>query len=128
MRCGEKARAGDLRGVRVLVVEDTPAVASALQVLMEETGMIVLGPVATSDAAKELLAERPQLAVVDMHLGRATSYGLVEQLRARGVPVLAISGSAELPARSGGVVTLQKPFGGQELLAALSQLAPSEHC
>jgi DNA-binding response OmpR family regulator len=125
MSCGDKTGVRDLRGMRVLVAEDSPAVAGALQILLQEFGMLVIGPVATIHGAEELLAERPQLAVVDMHLGSATGYGLVVQLRALDVPVLAISGSAELPAQSRGVVTLQKPFSGQELLAALSQLARS---
>ena len=36
-----------LRGVRVLLVEDSWQVADALSLLLEKTGMIVAGPVAT---------------------------------------------------------------------------------
>ena len=57
-----------LRGVRVLVVEDTPAVADALQYLLEEVGMVVVGPASTPGAAEQLFAEHPQVALVDMHL------------------------------------------------------------
>ena len=93
-----------LRGVRVLVVEDMSAVADALQYLLEDNGMVVVGPASTPGAAEQLFSEHPQLALVDM---------------------LAMSGSAELLARSSKVATLQKPFSGQELLRAVHQLVPA---
>ena len=37
-----------LRGLSMLVVDDTPAVANALQALLEELGVAVVGPVANT--------------------------------------------------------------------------------
>jgi CheY-like chemotaxis protein len=109
--------------LRVLVVEDAPAVTNALQGFLEDFGMFVVGPVSTPDAAERLLTEQPpDLALVDMHLGGHTGYALIERLRQVKVPVVAISGSAELPAEGPSVATLQKPFSGRELLTALCQL------
>jgi DNA-binding response OmpR family regulator len=113
-----------LRGLRILIVEDAPAVADALQYLLEDIGMVVVGPASTPHAAEQLLSEQPQLAVVDMQLGDHTGDALIKRLRAIKVPVLAMSGSVELLARSGKVATLQKPFSGQELLEAVLQLVP----
>ena len=114
------ANADDLRGLRILVVEDAPAVVNALQTFLEDFGMVVVGPVSTPDAAVQLLAEHPpDLALVDMHLDAHTGYAVVERMRQVKVPVVAMSGSVELPAEGPCVATLQKPFSGQELLATL---------
>jgi DNA-binding response OmpR family regulator len=111
-----------LRGLRVLVVEDTASVANALQYLLEEVGMVVVGPVSTVDAAERLLRDRPQLALVDMHLEGQSGHAFVGRLRDLDVPVIAISGSAELLAGSPSVARLQKPFSGRELLKTVHQL------
>jgi DNA-binding response OmpR family regulator len=59
-----------LAGKRVLVVEDTWAVAQALRSLLEEIGLVVSGPSATIADAERLVSEQvPQLAVVDLRLG-----------------------------------------------------------
>jgi CheY-like chemotaxis protein len=110
-------------GLRVLVVEDTAAVAYALQYLLEEVGMVVVGPASTVDAAERLLVDKPHLALVDMHLDEDQSgHAFVCRLRDLDVPVIAISGSAELLAKSPNVARLQKPFSGRELLEAIHRL------
>jgi DNA-binding response OmpR family regulator len=115
-----------LRGLRVLVVEDTASVADALRYLLEEVGMVVVGPVSTVDAAERLLRDRPQLALVDMHLEGQSGHTFVNRLRDLDVPVIAISGSAELLAGSAGVARLQKPFSGRELLETVHKLVTGE--
>jgi DNA-binding response OmpR family regulator len=115
-----EAEASTLRGLRVIVVEDSYAVARALQCLLEEIGMVVMGPVATSTDAQRLLVERsPDLAIVDIHLKGETSFNLIDRLHRAGVPVLAMSGSAAHSTVSSASVVLQKPFSGSDLLAAL---------
>ena len=112
-----------LRGLRVLVVEDAPSVAKALRNMLEDFGVVVVGPVSTPDAALQLLTGfSPDLALVDMHLDGFTGYALVERMRRLGVPVLAVSGSAEFPREGPKVATLQKPFSGQALLTIICQL------
>jgi CheY-like chemotaxis protein len=112
-----------LQGMRVLIVEDAPAVGKALQSLLEDFGMVVVGPVATPGAAERVLAEQsPDLALVDMHLSGHTGYALADRMRRAGMPLVVISGSAELPAEEPCLATLQKPFSGQELLRALHQV------
>jgi DNA-binding response OmpR family regulator len=109
-----------LRGLRVLIVEDTPAVAGALRYLLEDLGLVVVGPAATLSAAEDLLAVRPHAAVVDMHLQGETGFAFVQRLRAINVPVLAISGS--VLASNPSFATLQKPFSGDQFLAAVCRL------
>jgi CheY-like chemotaxis protein len=111
----------DLKGVRVLVVEDHWQVANALKSFLEVKGMKVSGPVATTADARRLATEeKPDLAVVDIHLKLETAYVLIHQLDDQGVRVVVLTGYAMLPALATKVVAvLQKPFNGPELLGAL---------
>ena len=111
----------DLRGVRVLVVEDHWQVANALKSFLEAEGMMVSGPVATTADARRLATEqKPDLAVVDIHLKLETAYVLIHQLDDLGVRVVVLSGYAVLPELTKKVVAvLQKPFNAPELLGAL---------
>jgi DNA-binding NtrC family response regulator len=110
-----------LKGVHVLVVEDSWHVAKALKSALEQVGMDVSGPAASIAEARHLIAERmPSVAVVDVNLKREMAYGLIDELHHHGVPVVVVSGYA-VPSISADKVAaiLQKPFGGPELLTAL---------
>ena len=117
----DKPSRADLRGVRVLVVEDHWHVANALRSFLETEGMKVGGPVATTADARRLATEqKPDLAVVDIHLKLETAYVLIHQLDDLGVRVVVLSGYAVLPELTKKVVAvLQKPFNAPELLGAL---------
>jgi DNA-binding response OmpR family regulator len=117
----ETAKPGDLRGVRVLVVEDQWHVANALRSLLEVEGMEVSGPAGkTADAHRLADEHKPELAVVDVNLKGEMAYSLIDDLHDRGVRVVVISGYAVLPRLSAKVAAvLQKPFNGPELLASL---------
>jgi len=83
--------------------------------------MKVGGPVATTADARRLATEqKPDLAVVDIHLKLETAYVLIHQLDDLGVRVVVLSGYAVLPELTKKVVAvLQKPFNPPELLGAL---------
>ena len=117
---GRPSRA-DFRGVRVLVVEDHWHVANALKSFLEAEGMEVSGPAATTADAQRLAREqKPDLAIVDIHLRLETAYVLIDQLDDQGVRVVVLSGYSVLAALTTKVVAvLQKPFNGPELLGAL---------
>jgi len=117
---GEPPRA-DLKGVRVLVVEDQWYVANALKSLLEADGAQVSGPVSTTTNALRLAAEqKPDLAVVDINLKGETAYGLIDHLIDQGARVVVVTGYAVLPELTKKVVAvLPKPFNGPRLLAAL---------
>jgi CheY-like chemotaxis protein len=117
--------AAELRGLRVLVVEDSWHVAYALKSLLEELGMVVAGPAATlSDAERLLEALEPEVAIVDINLKGEMAYGLIDRLNGRGVRIVVISGYA-VPQIAQGKVSaiLQKPFSAKSLLAILRQAA-----
>jgi DNA-binding response OmpR family regulator len=113
-----------LQGVRVLVVEDTWHVAKALKSALEQVGMDVSGPAATTAEARRLMAERmPRVAVVDVNLKREMACSLIEELHDQGVSVVVVSGYAVPPVSADKVAAiLQKPFSGSELLAALDRV------
>jgi DNA-binding response OmpR family regulator len=110
------------KGLRILVVEDASVVADSIQSLLQETGMVVIGPVSTSAAAKQMMMDSPDVALVDVLLADDTGYGLVEQLRGDGVPVVMMSGLAQYADPGPNFAILQKPFSGEELLRALRQV------
>ena len=110
-----------LRGVSVLVVEDAWHVAKAMKGVLEQLGMNVLGPAATTLEARRLLAtQRPRAAVVDVNLRGEMAWDLIDDLREQGIDVVVMSGYA-LPDTSRGrpLTHLQKPFDATELMAAL---------
>ena len=115
-----KGEASALHGLRILIVEDSYVVARAIQCLLEEMGMAVVGPVATTIDAERLLIERsPELAIVDIHLKGEESFNLIDRLHEAGIPVLAMSGLATHTRLANAATLLQKPFSGSDLLAAL---------
>jgi DNA-binding response OmpR family regulator len=110
-----------LKGVTILVVEDAWHVAKAMKGMLEQLGMNVLGPAATTAEARRLLAtQKPLAALVDVNLRGEMAWGLIDDLREQRVEVVVMSGYALPDASRGRTVTyLQKPFDATELLAAL---------
>ena len=87
----------DLRGLEILLVEDSWVVGKAMKDLLELLGAVVVGPAATTAEAERLLSEHaPDVALVDFHLrGGELSYSLIARLHEQGVPVILVSGSSE---------------------------------
>jgi DNA-binding NtrC family response regulator len=112
----------DLSGQRILVVEDSWHLGTALKSLLRSVGAEVIGPVATSADAERLIAEQvPDVAIVDYSLrGGELASDLIDKLNELAVRVVLISGYATLPVPPEKVVAvLQKPMVEEELLAAL---------
>src|SRR5262245_54190869 len=123
-RDAANSEASGLKGLRVLVVEDTWHVAKALKTALEGMGLVVAGPAANAADAQRLLVEHePHLAVVDINLKGEMAYGLIDRMHERGVRVVVVSGYAVLPtATRNAAAILQKPFSGAELQATLRQV------
>jgi CheY-like chemotaxis protein len=110
-----------LRGLSILVVEDVWQVAKAMQRVLEQLDVIVLGPTATAMEARRLVAaQRPRAAIVDVNLKGEMAWDLIDELCEQGIHVVVISGYAQpLVQRSRPIAYLQKPFAESELMAAL---------
>lgn len=111
-----------LRGMRVLVVEDSWHVGVALKRLLQACGADVSGPVATVADAERLLSEdAPDIALVDFNLrGGELANGLMARLNDRGVPTIVVSGYAAPPvAVEKAAAILPKPISEERLLESM---------
>lgn len=113
-----------LKGVRILLVEDSWHVARALEAILDNIGMIVSGPAASiAEAEKILQTEHPDVAVVDINLQGEMAYGLVAHLHERDVPVIVVSGYEVLPSIQQTVAAvLTKPIRAESLLTELRRV------
>jgi DNA-binding NtrC family response regulator len=111
----------DLRGVRVLAVEDCWPTATAVEARLDELGMEVVGPAATiSDAQRLAAGHRPEMAVIDINLRGEMAYALIDLLHSQGVRVVVVTGYAVLPEATAKIAAiLRKPFSTPALRAAL---------
>jgi CheY-like chemotaxis protein len=110
-----------LKDVPVLVVEDSWHVAKAMKSALEQLGMCVVGPAATTSEARRLAAgQTPRLALVDVNLKKELACDLIEELHGQGIPVIVVSGYAVPPLPERTVAAfLQKPFSESDLITIL---------
>jgi CheY-like chemotaxis protein len=110
-----------LKDVPVLVVEDSWHVAKAMKSALEQLGMRVVGPAASTQEARRLAAgQTPRLALVDVNLKKELACDLIEELHEQGVPVIVVSGYAVPPLAERTVTAfLQKPFSESDLITLL---------
>jgi CheY-like chemotaxis protein len=109
---------------RILLVEDEPMIAFALEDMVLELGYEVVGPAHRLSEALALVASAKfDAAVLDVNLNEEPSFPVADLLRKRGIPFLFATGYAE-----GGVgwdgpaVVIAKPYGREQLARALNKL------
>ena len=124
---GESSQAdsSNLRGMRILLVEDSWQLGMALKNLLRSFEAEVDGPVATASDADRLISQHvPDAAVVDINLRHGErSYGLIDRLIDQGVPVIVTSGYSNLPTLPAKAYILEKPFREEKLIAILRSVA-----
>jgi DNA-binding response OmpR family regulator len=114
------------RPLRILVVDDDPAMVGAITALVGTEGHQVITAYDGLTAVKRFREERPDLVLLDLAMPGPDGFTVIGQLRAAGnVPVLVVSGenaeAAKVKALGIGADDyLVKPFGKQELLARIS--------
>lgn len=114
-----------LAGCDVLVVEDDFYLAEDSREALERAGATVLGPCSNAAEALRLAEARPpRCAVLDLNLGEGPAFGPARTLRARGVPVLFMTGyDAEvIPPDLADIERLEKPIRPPRLVAAVARL------
>ena len=115
----------DLRGLEILLVEDSQSVGDALKQHLELLGANVTGPAATTAEATKLMTERlPHVALVDFHLRGEDSSGLIARLREESVSVIMLPGSFGFPAPVSpeGVTMVEKPISEAQILQYLKPI------
>lgn len=114
----------ELNGYHVMIVEDAFYLAMELRRALEGAGASVLGPFADEDSARAGLARgNPDCAVLDVNLGDGASFVLAQELRARKVPILFLTGydRSVIPREFEGVALLKKPLESTHLLRAVAE-------
>jgi DNA-binding response OmpR family regulator len=103
----------------VLVVEDDPSLRVLCRVNLELEQFHVR-EAATIDAARAAVDEgRPDVVLLDVYLGGVASDELLDELRAAGIPVVVVTGTADIDQyRERADDVLGKPFEPGDLVAA----------
>jgi DNA-binding NtrC family response regulator len=82
-----------LSGCRILIVEDEAMIAFDLQVILEQAGAVVVGPVRTLAAAHQIAANcNLSAAILDVQLGDGAVFPIAKLLAERGIPFAFHSG------------------------------------
>jgi len=113
----------------ILVVEDEALIAMDLQALLEEAGYRVLGPANSTAAAMELLrSHNPDVALLDVNLGRSDVFGVVNELVARRTKLIFLTGhtAQKLPLAHRHRPLVAKPYMPHVLLQAVQQVLSQE--
>ncbi|BAI95964.1 hypothetical protein Sj15T_02980 [Sphingobium sp. TA15] len=108
--------------VRVLVVEEDYFLSSDLGALLVEEGFSVMGPHGSLfGALKAIAAQLPDIALFDVNLRGEMSYPLIDELTARSVPVIIVTGCDEqsLPTNCQRCRRVAKPYCRGDILEAI---------
>jgi CheY-like chemotaxis protein len=123
-RAGEDLRVVDLRGRRLLIIEDEAAITMLIEDLVADLGAVIAGFAARmADAGTKIDTLDYDVAMLDVNLGGQQSFALADKLIARGKPFVFATGygRAVIPEALRNVPILQKPFRVAEFAAALRE-------
>ena len=114
-----------LKGLRVILVEDSWHVGIGLKNFLEAWEVDVAGPAASTADAEQLISKHvPDVAFVDLNLrGGELGHDLIDRLHEKAVRVIVTTGYSDIQLPPGkAAAILRKPFSEAEILAALTQL------
>lgn len=119
-----------LRGRRILVVEDEALVAMLVEDELADAGAEVIGPASSVDQALDLVERMAatgrglHAAVLDINLQGTMVSPVADRLAELGVPIVFATGYGHGCNRGahGAAPLLMKPFGSDELIAAIEEL------
>ena len=115
---------------RVLLVEDEPNIANALNFLLEREGFDVAVEADGAKALERLAAVEPAAVILDIMLPNRSGFDILRDMRAgaaRDTPVLMLSAKGQAQDRSmaeelGATLFMTKPFANAEVVAAIRSL------
>lgn len=114
----------DLKGRRILVVEDEMMIAMLVEDMLGDLGCAVVGPAHGLEAALKLVGDEDGLdaALLDVNLAGQPVFAVADALREKGVPAIFSTGYGEAGLRDvdAGAQVLQKPFRAGDLARALA--------
>ena len=108
----------------ILLAERDPYAAEFAEFFLKTEGFEVVLALDSADAVGAIVADRPQLAIVDLLISGGAGLELCRQVHAGGIPVLALSSVAMRDAalEAGASAFLQKPLGPLQLVSAVRDL------
>jgi DNA-binding NtrC family response regulator len=118
----------DLRGAKILLVDDVPAVLEVLRRTLEAAGYLVLEAPGGEQALRLAAGAQPDLVLLDVLLPDLNGFEVCHRLKAealtRAIPVVFLTsqpGTEEVLRgfRAGGVDYILKPFQGEEVLVRI---------
>lgn len=113
----------ELRGSRVLVLEDSYYLAWDVARALKAAGAEVIGPCPTEEAAFGAIArDPPTCGILDINLGAGPSFEIARELARRDIPFLFVTGhgNAVIPREFADVPHVQKPVDPHRVVEALS--------
>jgi CheY-like chemotaxis protein len=121
---------GDLRGLRILIVEDDHDAREFLSELLRRRGVYVTETISAGDALAALRGGQYDIVISDIGLQGRDGYALIEDLRAGGsdVPAIAITAYARPQDRQRALAAgfrrhIAKPFRPTEVLRAVAEVS-----
>ena len=111
-----------LQGLRILIVEDNPYIAIALEEMLSEQGLVIAGVAGALDDALLLAASASlDIALLDVNIRDRKIDPVAEALTARGKPFVFTTGCgrAGLPEAFLDRPVVEKPFYIEEILQTL---------
>lgn len=116
----------DLRGARVLIVEDAVLLALELETGLSDAGAEVVGPAYELQEAMNLLDQPIDAAVLDANLNGLSVTPVAEALAARGVPFVFATGYGDAGAPLGfDAPIIRKPYDVTQVAAAVAGILAS---
>ncbi|MCY1004598.1 response regulator [Nannocystis pusilla] len=113
-----------LKGLRVLIVEDEPMIASFLEDALTDLGCEVIGPALNMKDALRLAREaRIDGAGLDINVAGEKVYPVADVLAERGLPFVFMTGYGRAGLRESDLdrPVLQKPFSFERLVEIMTQ-------
>ena len=112
---------------RALVVDDDAALRMLSRVNLELEGFQVDEAATVEQTEAAVRAHRPDVVLLDVHLGGQETHSLLARLRADGIPVALVTGAADAGRfRETADAVLMKPFNPQSLVEIARRLARVE--
>lgn len=107
-----------------LVVDDDRSLRALCRINLEVDGFTVREAGSVAAAAAAVADERPDIVLLDVHLGNEQSGELLRELRSQGIPVAVVSGSSDTSEwHDQADAVLAKPFDPEVLVTLARRLA-----
>ena len=114
------AESSDLKGLRLLVVEDEALIALFIEELVVSFGCVLAGKASTVNDALAVIETVPMDgALIDVNLGGRIAVPVSQALRDKGIPLILVTGYEAPPLT--GFPVVHKPFEASELRDAIIQ-------